>query len=265
MINRHIAGCALLIALCSLYGVSARQITLTEAQVIELLNSGNQINGERAVVYIRKYYPREQRSARIDAALLRELGRLNEVRRQRREEDRAGKPLVGDFPAEYYRDVIELVSEPTRPTAIPALTGALGTGRMVDDALAKFGAQALPPILEIARSRVGTVSEGNAGDTPPEIVSDALTTLSLIAPSAGLPEASRAAIAGVARERLSGHQHPSVVIAACKLAIATKDPGLRQRVAQLADDDAQVTALGISDVHRAQQVRLLARQALAGR
>jgi len=254
-----------IIAVCSFDGVRAAQITLTENQVIELLNSGDQRSGERAVAYVRKYYPRAQRSAAVDAALVRELGRLNEARRQRREDDRAGNPLVGDFPAEYYRDVIELVSESTRPTTIPALAGALGTGRMVDDALAKFGAQAVPPVLEIARSTVGTITEGHAGDTPPEIVGDALTTLSLILQSPGVPEPSRAAIATVARERLSGLQHPSVVIAACRLAIATRDPALRQRVAELAEDGAQVTAFGISDASRAQQVRLVARQALAGR
>ena len=89
----------------------------------------------------------------------------------------------------------------------------------------------------------------NPNDEPPAyVVTDAVSALAILfdRSAASLSEASRNAILEVARERLSGVQDAGVISAACALAIATKDPTLRQRVQQLANNRAQLVAMGVS-------------------
>jgi hypothetical protein len=70
-----------------------------------------------------------------------------------------------------------VVAESSSPIAIPALAGALGSGRVAEDGLVKFGEAAVPTIITIGRNRVGLITTGSAGDTPPHVVASALTVL----------------------------------------------------------------------------------------
>jgi hypothetical protein len=76
---------------------------------------------------------------------------------------------------------------------------------------------------------------------------------------------SRQDILALARDRLAGIQDPAVIIAACKLAVATGDSALRQRVQQLGKERRELQAMGVSDAKLADMVSRMAQDALAGK
>lgn len=237
----------------------------SQSALISDLKSTSETRRHEAVLYIRDNVQPPMRGEDLNRALVDELLRLNRIAADRVEEDRAGR-LKGDFPADYHADLIQLVSQWSDPVAIPALTGALGTGRMVEEAIVKFGDQAVPSLLSVASRKVGLVTTGMPGDTPPHVVAGALDTLSrLLATKAPVGAASRQSIAAMAGQRLTGKQEPSVIRAACKLAVATKDSALRGRVERLANDTREVKAMGVADDALANTVRTYAREALQQR
>jgi hypothetical protein len=162
---------------------------------------------------------------------------------------RAGKPYETDTAertGEYRLDVIQAVTQSSDPKVIPALIGALGTGTGVSKALARFGDVALEPLAAVARQ-----------DQPDDnAVTDALHALRYVL-EAGKPISprSRDLILVTAVERLTGRQLFLHVVAGVELAVATKNPVLRRRVEQLANDPEQVRQMGIVDSRSAAQVR----------
>jgi hypothetical protein len=238
--------------------------TRSSEELIRSLNSGQQGTREEAVNYIHTHVAPRLRSAELDSALASELARLNGLNQNRREILRAGGRLEDDFPGEYYGAVIEVVSESSNPIVLASLVGALGTGGMAQRGLAKFGNDAVEPVVRVARAKTGVIVGGAPGDTPPHVVSDALGTLRLLVeqPTELLTTQSRSVITAVAQERLTGRQHPMVVSAACQLAVATGNPALRARVEQLAFNREELLAMGVSDSRWADQIQLMARQLL---
>ncbi len=262
----NLSGIFVVCLLAALDGVGGAQTaTVSETQLVRWLESPQQAIRQGAVGYLLDHpVPPEERSASLDRALAQELTRLNDLLEARWQADRAGIPPADDFPSDYHADLIQLVSQSTRDTSIPALLGALGTGRMASEGLVRFGEKAVPPLLVIARARVGLIATGGSTDTPPHIVSEALHTLeALLRSSAPLRASSKAEILQVVSGRLRTKQEVSVLSAACGLAVATGDAALRNRVQQLADDTREVVALGISDPQSIAFVQGVARRALS--
>lgn len=194
-----------------------------------------------------------------------ELGRVNAQFKLRWQMSRAGTPVNGDFPAEYHFDLIEAVSHSTNPLVISSLAAALGTGRRAQEGLAKFGEQVAPVVLPLVQQT--RLTPGALDEPPPYVVADAIGALALTIerPEVVLSTPSRLAMIDAARQRLSGRQDPAVITAACRLAVATKDPGLRTRVQQLAQDRRQVTALGVTDEASAVLIQRVAARELQRR
>jgi hypothetical protein len=244
----------------------AQSATLVD-QLVASLSGGDQRAREEAVSYIRKKIQPADRSAELEQALANELVRLNTLGRARMELDRAGKPIPDSFPADHLREVIALVSESPRPLVLPALLGAIGTGGMVKDALVRFGDEAVPGVISVARAKVGLVTTGSPGDTPPPEVADAINVLRELLGKTTKPVSaqSRVAILAVARDRLTGPQDVVVAMAACRLAVATRDQTLRARVSALAENRNEVASLGIVDPRFADNLQRVAKDALAVR
>lgn len=262
----HRLGLLSLVLCVTVAQLGAQQV-ISQDRIIQWLSDPDLRVRSAAVANIKKDWPPSQRSAELDMVLAKELERLNTVVETRREVDRKGSQLDGDFPFEYYGQVAEVVAQSTRADVLPSLAGALGTGGLIQEAFVKFGDKSVQMVVPVARKRVSLQTSGQVGDVPPNVVADALGALRLLIRdrSSQLSAGSKHDIAEVARERLSGAQEPSVVAAACGLAVATGDPILRQRVSVLASSRADLLAMKISKNESIGLVQQAARAALAGR
>ncbi len=236
---------ATLIILSATATALCQDVPVAQRHLVDWLASGTQSEREAVVAYVRQLQP-NARGHELDLALANELLRLDAERRRRRALSGGELQAAGDFPAEYHAALIEAVGSSVDPVIIPALVGAIDTGRMANRAIAKFGNAAVRPVLAVALGR--RASDGT--EARPESISGALSTLTLIVSAAQPTELAptvSAQIADVARERLTGTQHGSVLAAACELAIATREPSLRYRVDELATTPASIAASGVVD------------------
>jgi len=259
--STFVLACVAIVLGCTLPG-SAQQPSVRpvpDARLASWISGGTQSVKEGAVAHVLTIPP-EQRSPLVQDALIKELVRLNAERFARFTRLRAGQQVTPEDVegserfSEYRAKVTQAVSQLSTPAAIPALVGALGSGPMVSRALARFGAAAVDPLVNAAR--------GNHPDR--HATADALHALEGIASKpVSLSRSDRDKVLTAAVERLSGSQHFVVVAAACDLAVATKDPALRNRVQQLANDSSQISRMGITEPGAAAFVRKAAADALA--
>jgi hypothetical protein len=242
------------------------QVIQSEEQALAALNGPDAHARASAVAFVHEKVPPLLRSPALESALVKELASLNELRLVRRELDRAGQLPVTDFPAEYYAQVIQVVAESSSPAAIESLAGALGTGTLAENGLAKFGDAAVPILAKMARAKVGVATTGGPGDTPPEIVASAIATMQkVLQTSKTVSSNSRAIAVTIARERLAGNQFAQVVVAACGLAVATGDGAVVERVAQLARAPEEIQRMGVTEAYWVQRVQRAALAASSGR
>lgn len=182
--------------------------------------------------------PSDIREPILRDALVRELIRLNEALARRHALLDAGQQNLPPLTfGEYRGTLVTAVAQSTDPKVIPALIGALGTGSIVIRGLAKFGEEAIPAVVAAARNGL------------PWVVDDGMDTLRLMITSAKdrpLSSESMQTIVEVARSHLYGRQSLAVIAVACELAVSTKDPGLRDRVSQLASDPREAQKLGVA-------------------
>ena len=124
------------------------------------------------------------------------------------------------------------------------------------NALARFGEQALPAVLDVVRSPGSHYDEVNHG----------LITLRFMVESrrTALSPVRVAQIRQVARQRLTGDQDFSTLWRAIDLAGALKDPELNQVLERLATDRASVMAVGVTDTDRLAKTQQRAKAGLAG-
>ncbi len=218
---------------------------VSEASIIDWIRSSDEQVRQGAVAYVLRHLSPDHYSEHVDRALADELGRLTRLATSRHETLRAGGTLHEDFPAEYHANLIEALSRSRRPLVIEPLAGALGTGRLAEEGIAKFGEQAIPHLVRVARLRVGSLRTGAPGDTPPDVVAGALNSLRRLmsSHSSSISAKGRAEVLAVAMDRLRGSQEGVVVASAARLAVATGDRSARQRVEQLARDASSVATL----------------------
>ncbi len=130
-------------------------------------------------------------------------------------------------------DYIETVAKLGDPRGIPFLVATLEYGSISPNALADFGAVAFPAVLE-------AVSDP---DEYPYRVSRGLGALRFMLEDGTLTAGQANQVRAVVRDQLSGSQHHTVAIAALRLAMALKDPELREIVERIADDRAFAESL----------------------
>lgn len=114
---------------------------------------------------------------------------------------------------EYYADLVDVACDSTDPRAIPVLANTLDMGHPVIDALARFGAPAVPSMLAAL-----------ANHPRPEFDEAAMYSFRLLVHAhPDLPANLRMGISAVARQHLTGRQISVEVGRAIDLAAVLKD------------------------------------------
>jgi hypothetical protein len=183
-------------------------------------------------------------------ALITTLERENARDRARQAADVRGEFVPAMDNAEFYPRAIKAMVALRDPQAIPALTGALGTGMMIIDGLLGLGELAVPAVLAVIESNESRTDQ----------VSSGLRALTKFVEKGMLTAGTRTALHPAAAQRLTGLQAPTVIANAIDLATALRDPALMFRVEQLAADPSRLRSHGITD---AEQVEWLHRRATA--
>ncbi len=222
-------------------GTAYTQEPFDEASVVSALANHSAEERTAAVGAIKKL-PVAQRSESVVGALLQELERLRQQLEERQLALLTGQPLAPSADhGEYLFSVLDVVTQHKDDVSIiRPLLPFIGTGNRVVDTLAGFGELAVADVTAVAESGLATQLD----------VHSALLVLRRMLERPGnhpVGASSKAQIAKVATERLSGAQKDTVVMMAIDLAVASGDPQLLQRVQQLARDPAAVQKFGIGD------------------
>jgi hypothetical protein len=211
-----------------------------------------------ALERIRGVHPQTMRRE-LRAALIAALDREGKRLVDRHNRDARGEFVEDHEDPTFITDVARVVADMRDPAAISALAGALGTGFIVINGLAAFGAEAVPTLVDVV--------------TSPNSIHDAvdhgLIALRFVVentPSRPLTPAARASVRRAADQRLKSGKGLDITTLwwAIDLAVVLNDPGLRQRVERLATDWNAVEATGIRDVELGQQTQKRAADRLAG-
>ena len=240
--------------------IFAFSATTAESQVDQrtlarLLLTGDVFEQAQAVSATRTIGP-EQTSLELRDALITLLERQNSVHKLRRLAGRSGVALEPLENAELYFRVAEAVIELQDPRAIPALAGALTTGGGVARALARFGEEAAPAVLDIVMTPESFTRAVNTG----------LLTLRLMAETARRP-LSDEVLDGMRRaagQRLSGQQSVTTLWWAMDLAVLLDDEDLKRTVEQLATNPNEVVIRGVEDPSLVERTMQKAADGLAG-
>lgn len=196
----------------------------------------------------------------LRAALFAALEREARIAAERYARDERGEE-IGNHPSPGLASrLTEVIVELRDPEAIPVLAASLATGATAGMwALADFGEEAAPALLEVARSE----------DSRPRQVDWTLIALRTMVEERGvrpLSDRTLRRIRDVAMQRLM-EQHSGAGLTlrrAIDLAVVLDDGQLRRIVERLASDPAEVRARGLSDPDVIERVQKRARDGLAG-
>jgi hypothetical protein len=199
--------------------------------------------------------PVEERDAADLDALLSEVASVRAYYDCRGAIINAGKVLPKSaIDGEDVFQLLDTIAQHHTPRVIGALVLFIGSGNRVTTAIAEFGEQAIAELLVVAD-----------GDDPLD-VGGALFTfhkmLTVRSVRHPLSANSRAQIIERVRRRLSGPQGYAIAMPAIRLAVATRDPSLLQRVKALAADPRVASDLGIENEERRQALRNFAAKEL---
>jgi hypothetical protein len=159
-----------------------------------------------------------------------------------------------DFDGERLYWVLDALAKYETPEVLPALVAFIENGGPVPNALADFGEQAVPALLVIE-----TGNDGLAAWSALSIFAKMFTRPSVRHP---LSSDSRKKIIGIARARLRDQPKFAVGLPAVRLAVATREPDLIERVKLIATDERLATELAGGEPGRANGLRRFAAQSL---
>lgn len=202
---------------------------------------------------------RENVGPELRSALIKSLERENTTHTQHRLADQVGQKPPPLKAPEMYFEVAQAVIDLHDRAAIPALAGALGTGTSVPRALAEFGLQAVPALLDVVTDAEKYCLNVNGG----------LLALRFIVEQREaypLPASLRNQIIAAARQRLATGKglFDTTLLWAIDLAVALKDPELQRIVESISSDRNEVIARGITDPQLIEQTQKRAHDALSG-
>jgi hypothetical protein len=248
---------AVLLGASNLYGVQDPHID--DGTLADRLSGSDREERHEAVEAIRSLGP-EKTSRRLRAALIGALERENLARVRRSQAQNRGQFVEPPEDPDFYPAVARAVVALRDPLAIPALSGALGSGVLVAKALAEFGEEAAPAVLMVVSS---------SDDSRHDEIDGGLLTLRLMVEGADRRPLSTPTLGRMreaAERRLTNGTGLNITTLwwALDLAITLKDPSLRQKVERLATDWNAVEATGIKDVELGQQTQKRATDLLAG-
>ena len=207
-------------------------------EVLQVLKVGTLAEREAALADVLAL-DAARKSVEILAAVAGELSRVNAILEAREQAWRNGKPgpaEEGDL-RNYYHLLVSVVSGSENPIVIQPLIGAIETGGMARDALARFGSRAFPFVTAIARNHAEAMH-----------IHGALLTLEKMVTTGVLSPREKTEVVLLAAERMEGTQRDVVWSAAMKLALATGDKDLRTTVERIADGTLVVSTSGEEDM-----------------
>ena len=210
---------AVALAALAVAPAAAQEAGPTEREAAVLLAEGDwreRIEGLEVALELGPRASPELRLAVIDAAWAEMRGETN-------------SPPESEAIFEYWHAVAGLRD----PRAIPLLVEVVGNGSNAVNALADFGAEALPAVIAAVSDPGEDQSRVRGG----------LSVLRFLLEDGVLTAGQVERVRPVVPERLSGSQDSGVVRAAVRLALALGDPELRVTVERIADDRAAAGAL----------------------
>lgn len=235
-----------------------------EAQVSQQELAG-QLLGEdiaaryRALGALRELGPKNA-GAELRSALFEALERETELRREREEILRAEGEIEPHPDPEFAWRLTEVIVALEDTAAIPVLARGIGNGSTAAVwALVGYGERAAPSVIEVARSP----------SSDSYTASWALIGLrAMVEGQASNPLSAQtlAAMRAVAEQRLQEQQTVGAMPLrpAIDLAVVLGDPHLREMVERLANDPAELRALGVTDPGLIERTQRHAKQRLAG-
>ncbi len=226
--------------------VAGAQDNEWQAELIRALQYGRSRGGAVSGI---KAIPVAQRQPALVLALVDEAHRLRQELDLRGLAYQSGLKLPSRHEKNHTFDLVDTLAEHTSPVVIPGLIEFVGTGDRVANALADFGEPAVAPLFVLAIDDSVLTKSSTL-----RIFAKMLTRPTVRHP---LSSDSRKRIVGIARERLSGYQGP-VILSAIRLALATGESDLIQRVKLIASDERLATELAGPEPGRANGLRALA-------
>ena len=194
--------------------------------------------------------PPEQRDEALSVTLANELQRVASESHARSDALRAGRqvPSLGEDHGDYYRDLVEAVSQWRDPRAIRPLISA-GGGMLATRGIVRFGEAGVPPLIEAART--GHSSEKGGTLLALQVLLEGFPVQPYNIPPTPLSPAARARILQLARDLLRPSASGSADLPlVAGLALATGDDALRGQVEMLAREPGVVAQLtGIGDAN----------------
>lgn len=212
-----------------LAGSQSPVVPRTQDALVDLWSGDAALPARELAVAQAMRIPHEQRSEALQRALAKELVRVNDLLKK----DKPPIELYG-----YQSSLLDLVRLSMVAPSLTALVGDLGHGWNVIRGVAKFGEEAVAPLVAAT------------GSARVEVSTDAIRALQVVFEAsryAPLSERAKAQIVSVARERLFGRQNFLVVAEACGLAASLGDAQLKRRVEQLISDPSQAAQMGITE------------------
>jgi len=193
----------------------------------------------------------------VRAALIQFLDEENALREARFDAAMRGE-ILDPIEDDLYGSVAEIVVSMRDPDAIPALVGALGTGNLVIQAVARFGSHAAAHVLQAVTDR----------ESPPYRVSDGLIALRCMVEESGGPSLSSGELRAVgiaASMRLEDPSGSPVTLrVAVDLALSLEDADLRGTVVALASDGDAVRRRGVEDPDLVSWIQRAAHDRISG-
>jgi hypothetical protein len=246
----------IIVLVAAALGSAVAHAQVDQSALAAQIRRANAKERSRALEQVRLLGP-ESTGPELRAALIAALEQEGQLRGRRYHADLRGDRLEPLEDPEFVFRLSRVVAALRDPQAIPALTGALGSGAPVRRALVAFGEEAVPALV----AAVGSP------ESIEYVVDDALIALRLMVEGAGPQPLSAGALTEVrrvAKLRLTGKQYFTTLWDAIDLAVALDDPELTQIVRSLASDRDAVIARGIEDPELIQETQRLAAERLAG-
>ena len=211
-----------------------------QAQLALDIRGGDDERRQRAV-FVAEGLGASRVSNEVRMALIALLEQYNDDLDAARARGIPGERVV---PGEFFLRVADIVAELGDPRAIPALArvGNNGFSRAVAQALALFGEQALPAILEVIE-----IPEEEGGEEFALMTN--LHAIAMMVADGGASElsaSSRGHLVRVAREYLSSLR-ANAVVDAIDISVALNEPELVETVESMARDPSVVAVRGVGE------------------
>lgn len=250
---------AILVAVCSLAQASANAHPQMNQQSIAQQVLSEDVNERSRGVEAAMEIGPSKASPELRAALISALTREAGLHREHYRAQHVNETVPPLESPEVLGRLTKAVADLKDPASIPALTSALGSGFTVNRALAAFGEQAAPAVLDVVESP----------QSIPDAINHGLITLRFMVEGSRVQPLRAATLKQMRRtaaQKLKTGKGLAVTTLwwAIDLAAVLNDSALRRSIQVLATDWNEVAERGITDPDLIEQTQRRAADRLAG-